>query len=241
MKDLSGKTCWLIGASEGLGRALARQLHDQGMVLILSARNGARLTALCDELSGARALVMDVTDPTAVARAAAEAGHADLVIYNAGAYDPMATGAWDTGAILRMSEVNYTGAVHVIGAILPQFLGRNAGEIVLIGSLAAYRGLPGALGYGPAKAALRSMAETMRHDLRGSGVAVKLVNPGFIRTRLTARNSFRMPMLMTPEQAAGHVLRAIRKRRFRTDFPVPFSWAIRALAILPDVVVWRGR
>lgn len=241
MKDLRGKTCWLIGASEGLGRAMAKQLHGQGAHLILSARNGERLTTLCDALPGATALVMDATEPEAVKGAAEQAGHADIVIYNAGAYDPITTQAWDTNAILRMSAVNYAGAVNVVGAVIPQFLSRDAGEIVLVGSLAAYRGLPAALGYGPSKAALRSMAETMRYDLRETNVAVKLVNPGFIRTRLTAKNAFKMPMLMTPEKAASHVIKAIRKGQFRTDFPAPFSWSIRALAILPDFIVWRGK
>ena len=241
MKDLQGKTCWLIGASEGLGRALAEQMHGLGVRLILSARNGDRLQTLCDALPGATALVMDATEPEAVKNAAAKASRADIVIYNAGAYDPIATQAWDTDAILQMSSVNYTGAVHVIGAIIPEFLRRDAGEIVLIGSLAAYRGLPAALGYGSSKAALRSMAETMRYDLRETNVAVKLVNPGFIRTRLTAKNAFKMPMLMTPEEAASRAIKAIRKRRFRTDFPAPFSWFIRSLAILPDFVVWRGK
>lgn len=241
MKDLNGKTCWLIGASEGLGRAMAKQLHGQGAHLILSARNGERLQALCDALPGATALAMDATEPEAVKGAAAQAGHADIVIYNAGAYDPIATQAWDTDAILRMSAVNYAGAVSVVGAVIPRFLSRDAGEIVLVGSLAAYRGLPAALGYGSSKAALRSMAETMRYDLRKTNIAVKLVNPGFIRTRLTAKNAFKMPMLMTPEEAANRVIKAIRKRKFRTDFPAPFSWFIRALAILPDFIVWRGK
>ena len=184
---------------------------------------------------------MDVTDPAEVERVSAQASKAHIMVYNAGAYEPMTAGAWDTEAILQMTAVNYTGAVHVIGAVLPRFLARDGGEIVLVGSLAGYRGLPSAIGYGPGKAALRSMAETMRHDLRSTNVTVKLINPGFIRTRLTAKNTFHMPMLMSPEVAAGHVVRAIKRRRFRTDFPVPFSWLIRILAVLPDPIVYLGR
>lgn len=241
MKDLRGKTCWLIGASEGLGRELALVLAEQGMHLILSARSAARLNALCDQIPNAAPLPLDVTDRKAVMEASRQIGPIDMVIYNAGAYDPMAAQDWDTEAILRMSEVNYNGAVHVVGAVIPDFLARGQGDIILIGSLAAYRGLPAALGYGPGKAALRSMAETLRYDLRGTGVLVKLVNPGFIKTRLTAKNSFKMPMLMEPAQAAQHVLGAIRRRRFRTDFPAPFSWVIRAIGILPDWMIWRGK
>lgn len=241
MKNLNGKKCWLIGASEGLGRALAKDLHAEGVELTLSARNHDRLKSLCDELPGAQSLVLDVTDRAAVEAAADDIGQVDLVIYNVGSYQPMAAQAWDTDAILQMTSANYLGAVHVSGAILPKFLNRNAGEIIFIGSLSAYRGLPAALGYGPSKAALRSMAETLRYDLRDTGVTVKLVNPGFIRTRLTAKNNFKMPMLMEPETASRHVLRAIRKHSFRTDFPFPFSWMIKSLAILPDILVWRGK
>lgn len=241
MKEMAGKRCWLIGASEGLGRALAEELHRAGVQLVVSARNDERLASLAASLPGAQAVALDVLDCEAVEQVAAMHGPFDLVIYNAGAYDPMAAQDWDTDAILRMSAVNYSGAVHVAGAVLPGFLDRGAGEIVFIGSLASYRGLPAALGYGPGKAALRSMAETLRYDLRGTGVSVKLVNPGFIRTRLTAKNGFRMPMLMEPEQAARHVMRAIRRRRFRTDFPAPFSWVIRAIGLLPDWLIWRGK
>lgn len=241
MRDLNGKTCWLIGASEGLGRELAAALAHSGVNLVLSARNEERLASLCQDIPNATALPVDVTDRLAIEEASTQVGATDLVIYNAGAYDPMAAPDWDTGTILRMSEVNYSGAVHVVGAVLPAFLERAQGEIVLVGSLAGYRGLPGALGYGPAKAALRSMAETLRYDLRDTGVSVKLVNPGFIRTRLTAKNDFKMPMLMEPSQAARHVVRAIKRPRFRTDFPAPFSWAIRALHILPDWIVWRQK
>lgn len=253
MKDLKGKTCWLVGASEGLGRALALALAKEGVQLILSARNAERLAELSAEIPGSSVLAMDVTDQQAVEEASRRAGAIDMVIYNAGAYDPIAAQTWDTDAILRMSAVNYTGAVHVLGALIGGFLdraqsipakgqaGEGGPEIVLIGSLSAYRGLPGALGYGPAKAALRSMAETLRYDLRDTGVAVKLVNPGFIRTRLTAKNDFNMPMMMEPDQAASHVMRAIRRRRFRSDFPAPFSWLIRAIGILPDWLIWRGK
>lgn len=241
MKEMAGKKFWLIGASEGLGRALAEELHRSGVQLVVSARNSERLASLAASLSGAQAVALDVLDREAVEQVAAMHGPFDLVIYNAGAYDPMAAQAWDTDAILRMGAVNYNGAVHVAGAVLPGFLDRGAGEILFIGSLAAYRGLPAALGYGPGKAALRSMAETLRYDLRGTGVSVKLMNPGFIRTRLTAKNTFRMPMLMEPQQAAHHVMRAIRHRRFRTDFPAPFSWVIRAIGILPDWLIWGGK
>ncbi|MCT4608977.1 MAG: SDR family NAD(P)-dependent oxidoreductase [Pelagimonas sp.] len=241
MTGFADKTYWLVGASEGLGRALAQQLSAQGARLILSARNHDRLNALCAELPQSRALVLDVTDPQAVRQAAQEVGQIDGVIYNAGAYVPMRATQWDSATALAMCDVNFTGALRVLGEVVPQFVAQGAGDITLVGSLAGYRGLPAAIGYGASKAALVSLAETMRFDLKDSGVVVRLVNPGFIETRLTAKNGFKMPMLMTPEAAAQRVVRAMGRRRFRTDFPAPFSWVMRGLGYLPDWLVYRGK
>lgn len=241
MTHFTGRTYWLIGASEGLGRALAKRLDQDGARVILSARNADRLDQLRGELTDAHVVPLDVTDTKAVRTAAATIGTLDGVIYNAGAYEPMRATEWDSDAALRMSDVNFTGALRVLGEVVPGFVKHGHGDITLVGSLAGYRGLPAAIGYGASKAALVSLAETMRFDLKGTGVTVRLVNPGFIKTRLTEKNSFRMPMLMTPEAAADRVLAAMKKRRFRTDFPAPFSWAIRCLEYLPDILVYRGK
>lgn len=239
MTSLSGKTYWLIGASEGLGRELAKQLDAQGAQLILSARKPERLETLRSELSQARIVVMDVTDRKSVQQAIECIGEIDGVIYNAGTYEPMRASEWDSEKALTMLDVNFTGAIRVLGPIVPRFVAKGEGDITLIGSLAGYRGLPASIGYSASKAALRSLAETMRFDLRGTGVDVRLVNPGFIKTRLTQKNDFHMPMLMTPEKAARRVIKAMERRRFRTDFPAPFSWAIRVFGILPDWIVYR--
>ncbi|SMR72015.1 Short-chain dehydrogenase [Aliiroseovarius halocynthiae] len=241
MRKFAGKTLWLVGASEGLGREIARKLDAKGARVILSARNAKRIEALASELTHATALPLDVTDLPSVRAAAAKIPHLDGVIYNAGTYDPMHTSDWDTEAALRMVDVNFKGALHVLGEVTPRFLAQGSGDITLIGSLAGYRGLPASIGYSASKSALISLAETMRFDLRGSGVAVRIVNPGFIKTRLTQKNSFQMPMLMEADAAADKVLAAMRKRRFRTDFPAPFSWVIRLVQHLPDFVVYRGQ
>lgn len=241
MTVFSGKKLWLIGASEGLGRDLAKMLSAEGAHLVLSARNAGRLEDLKAELPNVRVLPLDVTDTQAVRQAAAEIGPVDGLIYNAGAYDPMRATEWDSDAALAMCDVNFTGAMRVLGEVVPRMVAAQNGDITLIGSLAGYHGLPAAIGYGASKAALVSLGETMRFDLRGTGVVVRLVNPGFIKTRLTAKNTFKMPMLMTSEKAATLVLKAMRKRRFRTDFPAPFSWVIRSLGVLPDFIVYRGR
>lgn len=241
MTRFAGKTFWLVGASHGLGREVARQLDREGARLILSARSAEALEALAAELRGARAVPVDVTDMQSVRQAAQQAGPVDGIIYNAGTYEPMRTQAWDSAAVLAMSDVNFAGALRVLGQVLPGFIAAGRGDITLVGSLAGYRGLPASIGYGASKAALISLAETMRHDLKGSGVTVRVINPGFIKTRLTDKNSFKMPQLMTPEAAAGHVVAGMRSRRFRTDFPRPFSYAIKAFSLLPDWLVYRGK
>ncbi len=229
----AGRTYWLIGASEGLGRALAAALHGQGARLILSARNLERLEALAAELPGSRAVVMDVADAASVARAWGEVGRVDGLIYCAGAYDPVSARDWQPDAVMKMADVNYVGALRVLGHVVPALLVQKAGHIVLIGSLSGHTGLPGAIGYSSSKAALMHLAENMQIDLHGTGVRVQSVNPGFIRTRLTDKNSFDMPMIQEPEDAAQRVLRAMRSRRHAISFPAPFSWLFRVLQVLP--------
>ncbi len=241
MTGFEGKTYWIVGASEGLGRALAQGLSERGAHLVLSARNADRLAEICATLPNARAVPFDVTDLEAVRRAVAEVGEVDGLVYNVGAYEPMRTGDWDTEAVLSMTDVNYTGALRVLGETVPGFVSAGRGDITLIGSLSGYRGLPAAVGYAASKAALVSLAETMRFDLAGTGVTVRIVNPGFIKTRLTEKNNFKMPMLMSPEDAAERVIKAMSRRRFRTDFPAPFSWVIRLLDYLPDILIYRGK
>ena len=241
MTGFEGKTYWIVGASEGLGRALAQGLSERGAHLVLSARNADRLAEICATLPNARAVPFDVTDLEAVRRAVAEVGEVDGLVYNAGAYEPMRTGDWDTEAVLSMTDVNYTGALRVLGETVPVFVSAGRGDITLIGSLSGYRGLPAAVGYAASKAALVSLAETMRFDLAGTGVTVRIVNPGFIKTRLTEKNNFKMPMLMSVEDAAERVIKAMSRRRFRTDFPAPFSWVIRLLDYLPDILIYRGK
>lgn len=224
---------WIVGASEGLGRALATAMAAEGQALVLSARNADRLAGLAGTLPGATVLPMDVTDDAAVAAAAAQAGAVDGLIYSVGLYEPMAATAWNGPAALAMAEANFMGALRVLGAALPGMIARGRGRIVLIGSLAGFRGLPGAIGYGASKAALMHLAENLRADLRGTGVSVQIINPGFIDTRLTRKNDFRMPFLMTPEAAAAAVLRAMRGRRFSTSFPAPFAWLFQIGRHLP--------
>ena len=234
-----GRRWWIIGASDGLGAALARTMDAEGATLVLSARRAEALTALAGELAAAEALAMDVTDEVSVVAAVAQAGPVDGLVYCAGAYEPMTAQDWQADVSVRVAEVNFIGALRVLGRVAPAMATRGEGRIVLIGSLAGFAGLPGAIGYGASKAALMHLAENMRADLKGSGVVVQRANPGFIRTRLTAKNDFAMPQLMTPEAAAGHVMAAIRSGRFSTSFPRPFAWVFSVGGLLPTPLFQR--
>ncbi|OIQ70158.1 3-oxoacyl-[acyl-carrier-protein] reductase FabG [mine drainage metagenome] len=222
--SVAGQTWWIVGASEGLGRALAQAMAAEGARLVLSARNAGRLEDLAAGLRDARAVAFDVTDPLASATAAAAAGPVDGVIYCVGLYTPMTAQTWNPDEACAIAEANFIGALRLLGHVVPAMIVRRRGRVVLIGSLAGHRGLPGAIGYGASKAAIMHLAENLHADLHGTGVAVQVVNPGFIETRLTARNSFAMPQIMPPAAAAARVMRAIAGGRFSTSFPAPFAW-----------------
>lgn len=235
MRRFDGKTYWLVGASEGLGRALAMKLSKTGAEVIVSARNADRLRDLVDELPGrARAISCDVADPESVAAAAEAAGDIDGLVFLAGVYWPIKATDWDAGQVETMFDVNLTGAARVLGQVVPRMVAKGDGHIVLTGSLSGFRGLPGAVGYGATKAGIMSLGETMRLDLRGTGVVVQNANPGFVKTRLTDKNDFSMPFLMTPEEAADHMMTLMRSDRFASSFPWAFGLWFRFSRFLPQ-------
>jgi NADP-dependent 3-hydroxy acid dehydrogenase YdfG len=235
MRDFSGKRYWLVGASEGLGAALAHALSRVGAEVVLSARSEDRLAALAAELPGRASVVpIDVADDASVAAAAEAAGEIDGVVFLAGVYWPMKSTEWDAEKATAMVDINFTGAVRVMGAIVPRFVERGSGHIVLTGSLSGFRGLPGAIGYGASKAGVMALAECMQADLHRSGIEVQLVNPGFIKTRLTDKNDFAMPFIMEPDEAARVMLEHMGSDRFKRSFPRVFSWLFRGSQFLPD-------
>jgi NAD(P)-dependent dehydrogenase (short-subunit alcohol dehydrogenase family) len=231
-----GKSVWLIGASSGIGQATADALHAQGAKVFVSARNAHALARFTRSHPGAVVLALDVTDRAAV-RLAAQAvlaeGALDLVLYCAGYYKEQRATNYDLAEMLRHSEVNYLGALYVLDAVLPHFLARQSGHISLVSSVAGYRGLPKSLAYGPTKAALCNLAEALYLDLKGSGIGVSLICPGFVKTALTAQNRFDMPALITPRQAAREILAGWRQGRFEIHFPKRFTRWLKALRLLP--------
>ena len=240
MRQFRGKRYWLVGASEGLGRALAERLSAAGAEVILSARSADRLAEVAASLPGpSTVLPVDVADAASVRGAAAAAGQIDGVVFLAGLYWPMSAQDWNADQVETMCDVNFTGCARVIGAALPAMVARGTGHVVITGSLSGFRGLPGAIGYGASKAGVMALAECMQADLRGSGIVVQVANPGFIRTRLTDKNTLAMPFLMEPAEAADHMFRHMQTDRFKVSFPTVFSWLFRLSQILPDWAYYR--
>jgi len=228
MRQWQGKRYWLVGASEGLGAALAQKLSRAGAEVILSARSAERLAEVAAGLPGKVQVVpCDVSSDDSVAQAAAEVGAVDGVVYLAGVYWPQRSQGWDAAQVTAMCDVNFTGCARVLGQVVPGMVARDAGHIVLTGSLSGFRGLPGAVGYGASKAAVMYLAEGMYGELRNTGVDVQLANPGFIKTRLTDKNDFSMPFIMTPEQAAQQMFEHMQGDRFAKSFPFGFSLLFR--------------
>ena len=231
-----GKSVWVVGASSGIGQATAHALHAQGAKVFVSARNADALTTFTAANAGAIALPLDVTDAAAVAVAAQTvlaAGPLDLMLYCAGYYKELRTTEYNLKEMLQHNAVNYVGALHVLAALLPAFQARKAGHISLVASVAGYGGLPKSLAYGPTKAALINLAETMYMDLKDVGISVSLVCPGFVETPLTAQNQFTMPALLKPEQAAEEILQGWKDGDFEIHFPKRFTRWVKALGLLP--------
>lgn len=240
MRNWQGKTYWIVGASEGLGRALAEVMARAGVSLVLSARNADRLEALAASLPGSHRVVpVDVGDPASVRAAAEKAGPIDGLVWLAAVYWPMSATDWDAAKVEAMFDINLTGAARVFGAVVPEMVRRNSGHIVITGSLSGFRGLPGAIGYGASKSGLMHLAETMRVDLKRTGVEVQLVNPGFIRTRLTEKNDFRMPFILDAAPAARRFFAQMNRRTFSANFPRGFAAMFRLSQFLPDWLYYR--
>ena len=234
--DWRAKTVWVVGASSGIGRATASALHAQGARVIVSARKVQALEDFVLAHPGSQALALDTTDALAVQQAARQLlaqGPLDCVMYCAGHYQAMRADAMDLPDMLRHVEVNYSGALRVLDAVLPDMLARGAGHFSLVGSVAGYTGLPQSLAYGPTKAALINLAETLYQDLHTKGIGVSLINPGFVQTPLTAGNAFTMPALLTPEQAATAILKGWGQGAFEVHFPKRFTLCLKALRLLP--------
>jgi NADP-dependent 3-hydroxy acid dehydrogenase YdfG len=233
--DWKDRRVWIIGASTGIGAALADLLAEKGARLALSARRAGPLEEMAKRYGAGRAIAapLDITDAAALAaatkRIAAEWGGIDVVVFMAGDYAPMHAWDIDLAAMRKMIEVNLVGFYNGLAAVVPQMLKQGNGMISLVSSVAGYRGLPKSLVYGPTKAALINLAEALYLDLQPKGIGVTVINPGFVKTPLTANNEFRMPYLITPEEAAREIVSGFATGDFEIHFPKAFSKKLKLL------------
>lgn len=235
---------WLVGASTGIGRATAELLHARGAKVVVSARSAPAIEAFVQQHPGSLALPLDVTDQEALHAAAQRIverfGRIDLVVYCAGYYKAMRATQFDLDQMLRHQQVNYVGALHTLDAVLPLLLKQKCGHISLVASVAGYRGLPNSLAYGPTKAALINLAQTLYLDLQPQGLGVSVVNPGFVETPLTSQNEFTMPALITPAEAAQEIVTGWEAGRFEIHFPKRFTLWLKALSHVGDALYFKA-
>jgi short-subunit dehydrogenase len=235
---LAGRTAWVTGASSGIGAALVRELAARGCRVGASARRTDRLEELTAECGEAVLPVpADVTDREQMRAAAAAVeerfGPIDVAVLNAAFWGQFAVEHWDSEVLRRHFDTNVMGTVHGIEAVLPGMRRRRSGAVVGLASVAGYRGLPRSEGYGATKAALIHMLESLRIDLRPHGIEVITVCPGFVRTELTAKNTFPMPFMLEADDAARRICNGIEKGKAEIVFPLPMMLGMKAVRLVP--------
>ncbi|MDH5723626.1 MAG: SDR family NAD(P)-dependent oxidoreductase [Alphaproteobacteria bacterium] len=235
----SGKTVWIIGASSGIGAALARELSDRGARIILSARRENTLEEVLGTLCGEGHLVypLDVRDVYAVQSIIADFQDkniaVDSVIFMPALYGQHSSKGHDIDLIHQMIAVNLTGAFNLVHYLGPFFKKQGYGQIVLCASIAGYRGLPMGQPYCATKAGLASYAESLKLDLKKDNIDVKLISPGFVRTPLTDKNDFPMPFMIEAEDAAKAIADGLNQKGFEIHFPKHMTILAKILRVMP--------
>jgi short-subunit dehydrogenase len=235
------KNVWVVGASSGIGEALAKKLIALGANVAVSARRKEPLDALIASHPNAKTkhivVAMDVTDSEQVKTAhrtiRAQWPKIDLIVWLAGTYKAMRADTLDLPLIKQTVDANFTSVYNGLDAFLPDLITQKSGAIALVSSVAGFRGLPKALVYGPTKAAMINLAEVLYNDLKPYGISVFLINPGFVETPLTAQNEFKMPALISSEQAADEILKGFAKGQFEMHFPKRFTRLLKLMRLLP--------
>lgn len=246
---VNAKWVWITGGSSGIGLATARECLDRGDYVILSARDAQKLQQVCTELNAqlpspqAFAYALDVTDAQALQQAwEFICGHfalPDWIIFNAGTHTPTSIDSLQPSVFRQLMEVNYFAVLQGIHTVLPRLRAQRRGTIAVVASVAGYRGLPTAAAYGASKAAMIHACEAFYTELQGSGVKLKLINPGFVRTPLTDRNAFAMPCLMEPEAAAKALVKGLESPGFEVVFPRRFAYFLKFLRCLPYAIYFK--
>jgi len=234
---------WITGASSGIGRELACLLEGKAGKVAISARSADTLESLAADKWWLSPYPLDVTDEAAVSDCVraieAEHGPIDLAVLNAATWSIVEASDLSVDAIRRGVEVNYMGVVHALAALIPAMRRRGSGHIAIVASSAGYRGLPKSAAYGPTKAALINLAETLRSELKPFGITISLVNSGFVDTPMTRDNPFPMPFLIPVREAASRLLAGLERRKYEIVFPRRFVFGLKLLRILPNRIFFR--
>jgi len=248
MDDIRGKHIWIIGASSGIGAALSKELASQGAKLALSARRQEKLEDLLKTLDGDGHVVapLDVSEPKDIVSAQEDIlktfSQIDSVIFLAAIYSPHSGEKKPLSFIHKMLDVNIGGAFNMIDVIEPQFEQQGHGQLVICASVAGYRGLPNGQPYCATKAALINLGESLRIELETKNIDVKIISPGFVKTPLTDKNDFPMPMIIEAEDAAKAIAKGLKGRAFEIHFPKKFTLIMKFLRLLPNgIYFWIAR
>ena len=236
MQNYQGKHVWIIGASSGIGHALAKELSARGAILSLSARSQEKLEHLNQSLGGVHHVhAFDVTDVNKFEETShtiqKHTGRLDSVVFLAALYDPMACDKFDLKKVRQIVDVNLMGVFHLVHAVLPLVQMQKRGQIAICGSVAGFVGLPNGQPYSATKAAVINLVESLKAE--NPELDIKLINPGFVRTGLTDKNEFDMPMMIEPEQAAREIVNGLLKSSFEIHFPKRFTVLVKLLRLLP--------
>ncbi|MGB6230228.1 MAG: SDR family NAD(P)-dependent oxidoreductase, partial [Litorimonas sp.] len=226
------KTVWIIGASSGIGKALATELSKRGAKLVLSARSKDKLEKLSDDLKGDHQVIdFDASNEKAVDAAVKKAGdnnkHIDSIIMLAAIYDPMPTDELDLKKTKKIIDINLGGTFNLVHYALPLLKAQGGGQLALCGSVAGYSGLPKGQPYSATKAAIINLAESMRAELGPEGIDVRVINPGFVKTQLTDKNDFEMPFIIEPGEAANSIADGLQSSAFDINFPKKLTWPLK--------------
>ncbi|SFV34778.1 Short-chain dehydrogenase [Devosia crocina] len=232
------KVAWIIGGGSGIGAAVARRLAAEGFVVAISGRRADKLDTVAREHADIRPYVLDVTDRLATERVAAQVvsdlGRIDVFLFGAAAWQPMPAGDYDFDKFNVIVDTNYLGLVRLASPVIAQMRRQGGGDFAVISSVAGYFGLPRSGAYSSTKAGLISLLETMRTELAGDGIKVRMIAPGFVVSELTDRNEFPMPFLMATDDAARRIVEGLlRSQRFEIAFPKRMVWLMKTIRWLP--------